>query len=661
MEGYEIFPESFPLEMTRGTVIYIKKHLKAVEIHLDSHFVESTWVKIKLKGSDCLLCGCIYKSPSCSAINEVHLRNLLRDIAGKNQFSHILVAGDFNYPDINWDNWCTDKEDSELFLECLRDCFWYQHVHDYTRYRLHQQPSILDLILSNEQDMVLDLEFLSPLGASDHKVLTFKFQCYCSYSSSSSTHYNYYKGDYESIRKELNINWIEELRGNDVNVMLQRLMDRVYKAQEKFIPRSRPFPRKGTIPLCKKTVEAIKRKHRTWTRYLESRDERCYKLYVKARNKVKWLVRKEKREKEKGIAESSKTNPKNFWKYVNSKRKTSSGIGELHTQKGSSTFVADTDADKAEVLSDFFSSVFTQEPDGDIPSLNKRNFDTESNDGYFDKETVRRLLVNINISKSQGPDQLHPKLLYELSNVICEPLSIIFNKSFESGLLPDEWKKGQITALFKKGDKKEPANYRPVSLTSVVCKIFEKLIRQRIIEHMNRNNLFSNKQFGFIGGRSTSLQLLTVLDKWTEILDSGGTIHAIYMDFMKAFDKVPHKRLIKKLQAYGISQKMCRWVENFLYNRKQRVQVNGQFSNWAEVTSGIPQGSVLGPILFVIYINDLPDRIDSDIIMYADDTKMSKEIQVKEDSEVVQADIFRLQDWSDKWLLLFHPDKCKVL
>ena len=178
---------------------------------------------------------------------------------------------------------------------------------------------------------------------------------------------------------------------------------------------------------------------------------------------------------------------------------------------------------------------------------------------------------------------------------------------------------------------------------------------------MNRNNLFSSNQFRFIGGRSTSLQLFTVLDKWTEILDNGGTIHAIYMDLMKAFDKVPHKRLIKKLQAYGISQKMCTWIENFLYNRKQRVQVNGYFSNWAEVTSGIHQGSVLGPILFVIYINDLSDLVVSDIIMYADDTKMSKEIRSKEDLELVQAGLFRLQDWSDKWLLLFHPDKCKVL
>ena len=134
---------------------------------------------------------------------------------------------------------------------------------------------------------LLRLVFLPPLGASDPKILTFKFQCYCSYTNSSSTHYNYYKGDYESIRRELNTDWVEELGDNDVNIMLQRFMDRVNRAQEKFTPRSRPFPRKGTIPQCKTTVEANKRKHRSWTRYLESRDERSYKSYVKARKKVK--------------------------------------------------------------------------------------------------------------------------------------------------------------------------------------------------------------------------------------------------------------------------------------------------------------------------------------------------------------------------------------
>ena len=168
LQGYEMFPESFPNNMSRGTVIYIKETLKAVEVKFDTNFEESTWVKINLKGTDCLLCGCIYKSPSNSAVNEVHLRNLLKHVAENRQFSHVVVAGDLNYPDIKWENCNAEKEESELFLECLRDCFWYQHVQDFTRFRINQQPSVLDLIMTNEEDMVVDLEYLSPLGASDH-------------------------------------------------------------------------------------------------------------------------------------------------------------------------------------------------------------------------------------------------------------------------------------------------------------------------------------------------------------------------------------------------------------------------------------------------------------------------------------------------------------
>jgi len=189
----------------------------------------------------------------------------------------------------------------------------------------------------------------------------------------------------------------------------------------------------------------------------------------------------------------------------------------------------------------------------------------------------------------------------------------------------------------------------------------EKLIRKRIVDHMNSNDLFSDKQFGFIGARSTNLQLLRVMDHWTSILDQGGEIDTIYTDFMKAFDKVPHKRLIYKLEKYGISKQTCKWVQNFLTNRKQRVQVYGSYSQWHDVTSGIPQGSVLGPILFVVFINDLPKCVNSSVFMFADDTKIYREISTKNDQLILQDDLNKLFEWSNKWLLKFHPDKCKIL
>ena len=176
--------------------------------------------------------------------------------------------------------------------------------------------------------------------------------------------------------------------------MLQKFMDRVNSAKEKYISKSKPFPRKGTVPMCRNTVGAIKRKHRAWIRYIESRNENSYKLYVKARNKVKWMVKKQKREKEKGIAQSSKSNPKKFWKYVKSKRKTTSGVAELHTKKDNSTFIAETDSDKAEVLSDLFSSIFTKENCDSMPKLSQQDFVSESSDENFDKVIFRKLLNN---------------------------------------------------------------------------------------------------------------------------------------------------------------------------------------------------------------------------------------------------------------------------
>ena len=178
---------------------------------------------------------------------------------------------------------------------------------------------------------------------------------------------------------------------------------------------------------------------------------------------------------------------------------------------------------------------------------------------------------------------------------------------------------------------------------------------------MTINNLFSPKQYGFIKGRSTTLQMLKVLQSWVSTLDNGGTIDDINLDFMKAFDKVPHKRFIYKLQQYGISGKVIRWIENFLKNRVQRVNVNGYYSEEKEVLSGVPQGSVLGALLFVIYINDLPENIDSDLYLFADDTKFFRQINSYQDCWTVQKDLNLLELWSRKCLLKFHPDKCVVL
>jgi hypothetical protein len=189
------------------------------------------------------------------------------------------------------------------------------------------------------------------------------------------------------------------------------------------------------------------------------------------------------------------------------------------------------------------------------------------------------------------------------------------------------------------------------------------VIKDTIMEHLRINNMLSEKQYGFISGRSTVLQLLTVLEKWLLTLDKGGMIDVIYCDFMKAFDKVPHKRLIKKLTAYGIEGNLLNWIQSFLTGRQQQVVINGIISKPTDVTSGIPQGSVLGPLLFIIYINDLPDVISSgsEIFLFADDTKLFRSIFNPKDCDTLQNDINSMCSWTDNSLLRFHPDKCKSM
>ena len=192
-----------------------------------------------------------------------------------------------------------------------------------------------------------------------------------------------------------------------------------------------------------------------------------------------------------------------------------------------------------------------------------------------------------------------------------------------------------------------------VSLTSICCKILESFIRDHTMSYLWKSYLLHRKQYGFIKGRSSMLQLLHMLDKWTEYLDYGGQIDAVYTDFEKAFDKVPHKRLLSKLCSYGINGNIINWIKDFLAGRKYRVKVNSSYSSWADVTSGIPQGSVLGPLRFVIYINDVIDCCEpfSNIYLFADDAKLFHHVLHPGDQQLLQKGIDELVQWTQRWLL----------
>lgn len=229
------------------------------------------------------------------------------------------------------------------------------------------------------------------------------------------------------------------------------------------------------------------------------------------------------------IANNAKTNPKAFWQYCQSKLKTRTEIPDLIKPGTEDTPEFTTsDQEKADIFLNYFSSVFTSEPDNDrLPHFDQREFARELDNIMITKKMVENKLKKIKVNKSPGPDQIHPKVLREVTSAIITPLADIFATSIYTKNLPDEWKHAQVSAIYKKGKKTMPNNYRPVSLTCIVCKLLESIIRDHIIKHMTDNNLFSPRQFGFITGRSTTLQLLHVLNIWTEILDQGGSLDII--------------------------------------------------------------------------------------------------------------------------------------
>ena len=224
------------------------------------------------------------------------------------------------------------------------------------------------------------------------------------------------------------------------------------------------------------------------------------------------------------------------------------------------------------------------------------------------------------------------------------------------------WKQANITPIYKnKGSKNDANNYRPVSLTSIVCKLFEKIIRDEVMKHLSTHSLISVHQYGFMEGRSCITNLLETMDDWSKVADKKKEINCIFLDFKKAFDSVPHERLLLKVKSYGISGKILGWLRSFLSGRIQRVVVNGALSSNENVISGVPQGSVLGPLLFIIYINDLPDSIKSSVKIFADDTKVYRKIDDISDMHILQEDLNSLQKWAHTWQMNFHPQKCKVL
>ena len=365
MKGYELYETNATNDVGRGIVVLTHESIKnVVEVKPKGEFQEVCLLEIKLKGTDTLLFGCMYRSPTnttTSALNNAALNLLLKDIALEKKYSHKCIVGDFNYRGINWEYWSTphdETKDDEKFLEALRDTFFHQHVDEPTRARGSDEPSLIDLILSNEEHQVSNLKYLAPLGKSDHSVLSFTYECYF-VQDGMNERYNYNKADFEGMKGNLeSSNWVTEFirkaEDSDVNDCWVMLRDKLIELRNRYVPyakRKYSYGKEGKFAIDKELQKDLKEKrrlHRKWVRSVgTSNKERNRASYVTARNRVNKNVKKTKRDVEKGICRSAKRNPKRFWKHIRSSMKTKSGISPLLQDPNDPSSIRFTDEDKA--------------------------------------------------------------------------------------------------------------------------------------------------------------------------------------------------------------------------------------------------------------------------------------------------------------------------
>ena len=677
-KGYSIFRKDRPDNIQGGGVFIAvaEEFTTSEEPELITH-CEILWVKLKLKGRRNLLVSCFYHP-------HTHMKDSLENFlesarrAVSNQNATIIIGGDFNFPGWDWHSKTLKSTNYPALHHSFKDGIEELGLEVMVREPTRGQ-NFLDLFLTNHPSLVTRTENLP--GIADHDAVYLELQIHPPSRKQPIRQIPIYKEEcipkLKAAASEVNTTILNRHNlDSDIEIVWTEFKDGLVQACTDHVPH-RTTKSKSSLPwIDYETKQMIRRRDRIHKRKKKTGRTDLDQEFKSLKQQIQRRLRRSHWQYVEGLVESKHQNEdqttqiknnkanKRLYTYIKSKKTEGSNISPL---KDNGQLVTEA-KDQAELLNKQFHSVFspkislsTEEFEQRCPVPPNHPTYPKCPDITVTTEGVKKLLTNLDPHKAPGPDGITPKLLKTVANEIAPALTLIFKISIRRSALPADWKLAHIAPVFKKGERYKPSNYRPISLTSIACKMLEHIVTSHIMTHLEKHNILSEEQHGFRRGRSCETQLLGFVDEVSEELEKGRQVDTVVLDFAKAFDRVSHALLVHKLRRYGIVGSVNSWIEGFLADRQQVVLVNGTKSGLLPVESGVPQGSVLGPSLFLLYINDLPANIRSTTRLFADDTMCHNVTRSKTDQEVLQKDLNALSIWEKQWSMDFHPQKCSTL
>lgn len=644
-----------------GVFVIVRDHFGARHVPEFEGDTEDVWVVMNVNNKTVYVC-CVYLPPGNESASASFIEKLERIMEKMGENDLILVCGDFNCSTVRWECQPVAENMSAVGVDSkwtgIIDTFNFLELKQFNKIN-NLNNRILDLVLCNKFRVKELTRSCVPIVNEDdhHPALEFLFDIknYSYLKEPTEYRLNFKKADFEAMNTDLSeVDWISLLSDSDVESQVEVFYSILKNLIQKYVPRTK-CRKKFPLFYSKELIKTIKSKLKVHKKFKVYKNKSDYDLFKNLRTLSKYLMVRDFHNYLDQVEQKLSQDSTEFFKFISHKKK----HGKFPSQMKNDNVEVSSSEDIANLFAQFFSGAFESSTNNHDNINEVQNL---YNSMYLSEITLNEIAVEkalnaLNPDKGPGPDDIPPLFLIKCRINILKPLTIIFNTSLHSGIFPHRWKLSKIVPVHKGGAKNIIKNYRPISILSAIPKLFESLVYDFVSNHVK--HIIIENQHGFVRGRNLETNLLNFLENLNEGFESHSQVDSVYTDFKKAFDKINHAVLLRRLAEVGICGSLLRWIQSYILHRSQFVCVNGQYSGIFHNGSGVPQGSHLGPLFFIIYLNNISCCFHyAKFLVYADDLKIFLRISSFEDCMKLQEDLDRFYEYCSVNFLFLNFDKC---